>query len=563
MTNLTVTDLFAGAGGSSTGMVQVPGVHVRYAANHWALACETHNLNHPNTDHAVVDLHLEDPRYFARTDILWASPECKKWSQANGTELPAIEAGLFEDPLSDEAKTRSRLLMFDVLRFVEHHRYRMVIVENVVDIATQAKYRLAWYEWRTRLRALGYQFKVVSLNSMHAQLLGAPAPQSRDRVYIVAWPEAEKAPDLERVTRTPAWCPKCDQVVEGVQSWKNGKTVGKYRTQYVFVHAACGTVVEPGWLPAASAIDWSIRGERFGDRKRADKTRLRVARGIARYWGPLHIEATANQYDAADPNHPQYGQAGAYYRAWPISEPIRTLHTRESKALVVPSGGTWNEDARPATDPHRTLLTRDAYGLACVPLLDHIYGTGQAYPATNPAATFTADGNHHALIDTYYGNSGAHPVDHPLGTQTTHDRHALVMRNNNTRGDQASMSTPAAEEFRALTCAGHQSVLRPGELDLGLIEQPRDRRRKPTEADVRRAEEMVDEVLYRMLRPHEVAAGMAFPADYRWDAIDPKKGRPASGSDVTEMAGNAVTPPSARDLMAAAYASITGEDVAA
>ena len=72
---ITSTDLFAGAGGSSTGMTQIPGVHVRYAANHWKLVTEIHNANHPDTDHAVVDLHKEDPRYFATTDLLWASPE--------------------------------------------------------------------------------------------------------------------------------------------------------------------------------------------------------------------------------------------------------------------------------------------------------------------------------------------------------------------------------------------------------------------------------------------------------------------------------------------------------
>ncbi len=132
---LTVTDLFAGAGGSSTGARQVPGIDVRIAANHWKVACDLHALNHPTTDHSIVDLHQERPSFFPSTDILWASPECTKWSQANGAKLPAIEEGLFEDPLSDDAKNRSRLLMFDVLRFIEHHRYRLVIVENVVDIA--------------------------------------------------------------------------------------------------------------------------------------------------------------------------------------------------------------------------------------------------------------------------------------------------------------------------------------------------------------------------------------------------------------------------------------------
>lgn len=47
---LTVTDLFCGAGGSSSGAQAVAGVRVRMATNHWALAIETHNLNHPDTD---------------------------------------------------------------------------------------------------------------------------------------------------------------------------------------------------------------------------------------------------------------------------------------------------------------------------------------------------------------------------------------------------------------------------------------------------------------------------------------------------------------------------------
>jgi DNA (cytosine-5)-methyltransferase 1 len=81
---LTLTDLFAGFGGASSGAVQVDGVELVIAANHWPLAVEVHNSNHPTADHACVDLHLEDPGYFPKTDILWASPECTQWSQANG-----------------------------------------------------------------------------------------------------------------------------------------------------------------------------------------------------------------------------------------------------------------------------------------------------------------------------------------------------------------------------------------------------------------------------------------------------------------------------------------------
>jgi DNA (cytosine-5)-methyltransferase 1 len=562
--SVTVTDMFAGAGGSSTGMTQVPGITVVMAANHWRLACEVHNTNHPDTDHAAVDLHQEDPTYFPRTDVLWASPECTKWSQANGTKRPAIEEGLFEDPLSDDAATRSRLLMFDVLRFAEHHRYRAMIVENVVDIATQEQYRLAWQVWRQQLRALGYRFRVVSLNSMHAQAHGLPAPQSRDRIYIVCWREGERAPDVERALRPRAYCPKCDATVEAVQSWKNGRTVGRYRQTYLYVHGSCGTVVEPGWLPAAAAIDWSIPGEPVGDRL-SEKTRARIAAGIARYWGPLHIEAAGNQYDAADPKHPQHGDPNAYFRAWPVQDVLRTLHTQESKALVVPVEGRDGKDARLAGWPLRTQTTRLESALAHAPFVAEMYGTSTARPVTEPAGTFTAGGNHHALVTRHYGIAGGHPARHTTPSSETLrtltgnagnmslavDPHALVHRNN-TGG--AEMTTPVFEELRTITTTGHQSLIRAGTPS---------GRPHVTPADMRAALELVPDVLFRMFQPHEVAAGMAFPGDYAWDVVDPDKGRPATKRNLVKMAGNAVTPPAARDLMATVAAALTGEEVAA
>lgn len=565
---ITITDLFAGAGGSSTGAIQVPGVEVRIAANHWQLVTDIHALNHPTTDHAVVDLHQERPSFFPKTDMLWASPECTKWSQANGAKLPAIEEGLFEDPLSDDAKNRSRLLMFDVLRFIEHHRYRLVIVENVVDIATQAKYRTAWTVWRQELRALGYAFRVVSLNSMHAQTFGAPAPQSRDRIYIVAWPEGQKAPDLDRILRPRAYCPKCDRVGESVQSFKRGREVGRYRQAYVYCCPGCGSVVEPGWLPAAAAIDWSIPGERIGDRLKP-KTRARIAAGIARYWGPLHLEAAGNTYDATDPRHPHHGELGAYYRAWPVDEALRALHTTNSKALAVPVEGRDGKDAWPVDVPMRTQTTRAETGLASWPLPGHngsgeaggpdwaaleafgfdtralpfiaeMYGTSTARPVTEPAGTFTAGGNHHALVTQFRARDDRNldPNAEPLRTIVADGAsHALITRHNNNRGDQAAMTTPALEYMRTLTTTAQQSIMRRPD-------------RSVTAEDLRAAKEMVPEVLFRMFRPHEVAAGMAFPADYKWQP--PDRNKPISNRDLVKAAGNAVTPPAARDLVAAA-----------
>lgn len=575
--SLTVTDLFCGGGGSSTGAMQIPGVVIRHAANHWPLAVEVHNQNHPDADHSSVDLHEEDPRHFPRTDILWASPECTKWSQASGGKYASIstEANLLDlldpDLVDEDPETaivqRSRLLMFDVLRFAEHHRYAAMVIENVVDIARNPKFAEAWALWKKSLTNLGYEYRVVSLNSMHAQAFGDPAPQSRDRLYIVCWLRGNRAPDVDKVMRPLAWCPTCHEVVESQQAWKNGRTVGKYRSQYVYLHGGCGTAVEPGYLPAAAAIDWTMTGKRIGDRAKplADKTRRRIAAGIAKYWSPFHMESGGNQYDAADPKHKAFGDPNGYYRAWSTHDVLRTLHTMESKALVVPLEGRAGDRVNAAADPLRTQTSRHLDALVMEPFIAELRGGGSdARPTADPLSTVTASGNHHALIMRNNGERGGHPARHttpaseylrtltangplpsllmpyygaskrsqptsePVGTLTTVDRYALIQRHNSSKGDGGEMVTPASEYLRTLTTSGHQSVLTPG--------------------DIKVAEAQVDDCLFRMLEPHEIAAGMAFPADYIWGGTRRER---------VKLCGNAVTPPAARDLIAAVVESLS------
>ena len=469
---ITVSDFFCGAGGSSTGITQVPGMEVKIAANHWDLAIETHNTNHPTVDHAICDLHVVDPRLFPRTDVLWASPECTAWSQAGAAHnRPSIEEGLFEDPLSDDAKRRSRLLMFDVPRIADHHRYRTIVVENVVDIATQPRYANAWREWQRDMRNLGYRLRIVSLNSMHAQAHGLPAPQSRDRLYIVCWRDGDTAPDVDAVMRPGAWCEQCGQVVESRQAWKSGRTVGRYRAQYVYVcsRPGCGRQVEPGWLPAAAAIDWDLPGQRIGDRAKplAPKTMERIRAGLARYARALLVAVE--------------GRAGED-RVRPVDMAMRAQTTRNETGVLIP--------LRQNNTPK---LTSEA--------LD----------------TVAASGNHHGLL----------------------------MRNNSSKGDGAEMVTPTWEPARTMTTTGHQSLLMPyyGTGVAAPVEQPH---RTMTTVDryalLERAEADVMDCLFRMLEPHEIARAMAFPADYVM--LGNKRER-------VRLAGNAVTPPAARDLIAA------------
>jgi DNA (cytosine-5)-methyltransferase 1 len=63
----------------------------------------------------------------------------------------------------------------------------------------------------------------------------------------------------------------------------------------------------------------------------------------------------------------------------------------------------------------------------------------------------------------------------------------------------------------------------------------------------------VDDCTFRMLEPHEIQAAMAFLPGYT--VLGNKRER-------VRQLGNAVTPPAARDLIAAIVEAITGEDLA-
>lgn len=545
---LTVTDLFCGGGGSSSGAVAVPGVQVRMAANHWSLAIATHNANHVETDHDCADISQVDPRRYPRTDILWASPECTNHSKAKGVRRADAQPDLFDEVLPDAAAERSRATMWDVVRFAEHHRYRAIVVENVVDAAKWVLFPA----WRAALNAMGYCVHQVYLNSMHAQMLGAPAPQSRDRMYVVA--HAGACPDLHRVTRPKAYCGTCDAVIEAIQVFKKPTPWGRYRQQYVYrcPNITCrNAVVEPGFLPAAAAIDWSIPGQRIGDRDRplAAKTIARIEAGLARYFRPVHLEAGGNQYDSLDPKCPRYGHANAYIRAWPAdTEALKTLHTALTKGLawdstmLVPVEGRDGKPAQPASDPLRTQTTRAETGVAFDPFVVELRGGGSdARPVTDPLATVTANGNHHGLLVPAGGtwNDTATSTDEPMRTRTTRETEALLVPYFRT-----GLATPADEPIGTLTTHDRYALV--------MRTNAGDEQRSVAQRDL--LIPAVNDTFFRMLDPGEVQLGMAFARDYQ--VLGNRR-------EVVRQLGNAVTPPAARDLIAVVAEALTGEPVTA
>lgn len=553
---VTVTDLFCGAGGSSLGASQA-GAEIRMALNHWELAIQTHNTNFPQTDHHCCDASQADPRYYPRTTVLIASPECTNHSLAKGKRRPHYQADIFGKSLVDPAEERSRATMWDVPRFAECHRYELVIVENVVD----ARSWVLWDSWLHAMHALGYEHRCVYLNSMIAW----PTPQSRDRLYVVFWRRGNRAPDLD--IRPPCHCPRCAATVAGVQTWKRpGRQWGRYgrNGQYTYRCPACQGEAEPYYYPALTAIDWSLPIGRIGDRKRplGEKTLARIRLGLERF---------ADQRLLVDLlyNH------GHDKRARPVTDPAPTQTGQQALALVSPflAALRTNSTPRGLHEPVQTIVTDNQHFLV-QPGIVELRNHGSVRPADEPLATVAANGNHHGLLmpflASYYSTPTMRPVTDPLGTLTSEEKHGLVMPEpfivgqHSPKGDDGGVLRGVSGPLPTIpTVPGHALAVP------FIASQYGGDSRHPVHhvgeplptvpgmavhylAEPGRAP-AVEDCGFRMLEPHEIGAAMAFPTEYR--VMGNKRER-------VKQFGNAVTPPVLRLLMERCLATLSGEGAA-
>lgn len=416
--NLTFTDQFCGAGGSSQGVRRLSqrytGVEVKLALNHWQLAIDTHNTNFPDTLHDCTDISACDPRRYPSTDVLITSPECTTHSPSGGNTHKALklQMDLFSKGKINPATERSRATMWDVCRFAEYHKYNAIIVENVVEAKT--KWEL-FDIWLMAMHKLGYDHKCVFLNSMHCH----PTPQSRDRMYVVFWKKGNKAPDLDY--NPLAHCPKCSKDVNAVQTWKNPlKKFGKYDKQYVYCCASCTSIVKPYYYAAYNIIDWSDIGTKMSDREKelSPVTKKRVVYGLDKYENePFFLHAAYSD------------NARGVVR--PMVMPLFTQTTIKSQAVVLPfiikgEQSSCEGMVKSVQEPLQTQQKRQTFGIV----------THESFKS------FLASYNTSSHCLQYFTEA--------TGTITTKDRLSLV-----------TYSKPQYEDC-------YYRMLKPGEVKLGM-----------------------------------------------------------------------------------------------
>lgn len=311
MSVLNIADLFCGAGGTSTGVIQAAtrlGYSPRLTAvNHWQRAVDTHTANHPEARHLCASVDSLNPRHLfaeGELDVLWASPECTHHSRARGGK-----------PMLDQ----SRATAWCVTRWADALRPACIMVENVPEFEEWGPLDDAgkpipgqagrtFFAWVETLRAIGY---TVDWRKLSAADFGDPTTRTRLFVQAVrggrriVWPDATHTEQADLFGR-------------------------------------------PRWRSAESAvIDWSLPAPLISDRKRplAPRTMARIKEGLARYGGSFIVamEHGGRTIDAAQPL------------------PTITCAKGGAFALVVEYYG--KGVARPVTEPLPTVTCNDRFGL--------------------------------------------------------------------------------------------------------------------------------------------------------------------------------------------------------
>ena len=454
-----VADLFCGAGGSSTGakkaIAEIGGEMEPVAINHWNTAIATHSANHPAARHLVEDVSMVDPEAVVeegRLDLLMASPECKFYSRARGGK-PVHDQGRMNPWVIHNWLTKldvKCVLIENVPEFVE---WGPLNPDGRPDKVHKGEHFQAWF---LTFHALGYQAEWRMLNAADygdATTRMRFFLMARKDGHPVAWPEPS--------------------------------------------HAKGDTGMFPGrrpWRGAREIIDWGNPGRSLLDDPKylkkplSEKTRLRIARGLERFGGPLaplYVQlldlpaapesarkrlddtqsAEAGPFHGSDRQHTVPRSidqpihtvttltGGGSYLVQPVAEPFvganRNNNVPKSVDEPIPAatsahgGGSFLVEPgiqsfmlgqqsggapRSTGEPAPTVTGDGAISLVQPSIVEY-YGKSHTRNIDAPLSAITSMNKHGIVKPTlveYYGNSTGADIDEPLPTVTAKARHALA-----------------------------------------------------------------------------------------------------------------------------------------
>lgn len=243
---ITALDLFAGAGGFSTGAEQA-GAHVLFAINHYAPAVSIHAENHPYTTHCHEDVFRFNWNRAPLAQVVLASPSCKAHSTA-ATKGGKGKRGAA--PQHDVLRVTPWAVLDCVENQVDRGNMPIVVVENVLEF----KRKWRFYEaWKAAICGMDYACSENVICS-----LDYGVPQRRTRLFVIFTP-TRHAFDLKTVTRA---CPRSVNALKA-------KDMLPFKP---FIHTGAGEPPE-NWVPIDRWSPPSV-GKKARGRERKIKKRL-------------------------------------------------------------------------------------------------------------------------------------------------------------------------------------------------------------------------------------------------------------------------------------------------
>lgn len=520
---LMVADLFAGAGGTTTGAMQAIhalGRDVEFVAvNHWPVAIATHEANHPNVRHYCKDLDTANPCEIVpegHLDLLLASPECRFHSPAQGGR-----------PLDEQ----NRASALHVIRWAERLYIRRIVVENVPRFVKwgpldrrgrpiKAREGELFRAWIGMLEAFGYRVEWRVLNAADYG-----TPQTRRRLFVqarrdgrrIVWPDRTHAPR------------------------------GAERT----LHAQLAT-----WEAARTAIrfdKYRHLAKPIEEKNLSPKTLARIAEGVKRFCRGVDVEpflvmlrrhADANSIEEPMPtvttsgNHhvliepflvAHFGEReGQKPRTHSLDDPLPTVTHRGAGDLiepfVIPQGG--GGVARSAEEPLPTVATDGAIGV----VEPFIVPQDQGAPARSveePLPTLRTTSRGVGVVEPFLLVKRQHDecrsLDDPLTTITNSGRNHFLVEPYLVRSNRGPDWGDVVRNLEAPLPTITQKN------GVGLVEPQIEGGRLV--------------LLHRMLQPEELALGQDFE-DYEFAG---------TREEQTKQIGNAVPVRLARAMTAAAF----------
>lgn len=467
---IILVDLFAGAGGVTTGAEQASLMgrkvcKVIAAVNHDELAIRSHAENHPDVHHFIEDIRMLNVlqlldvvnrakrKYPNARLALWASLECTNFSKAKGggprdadSRTLAYSLYMHYDPeLNDYIPGMSymQILNPDII-WIENVEEFMAwgpIDDNGKPLSM--KRGIDYIRWTEDMQSFGYKFDYRIINSA---TVGAYTARKRYFAQFIRhglpieWPEATHSKTGSK------------DIYNSTKPFKAVKEV----------------------------LDLHDEGKSIFERSKpySPRTEERIFHGLVKHVAKGETAFLSKYYSG----HPEHKNIS-------VNGPSGVITTKDSHSLVkvsfmqkwnsASSSGDLKHSIADINLPAPTITTQNRLGLVTAFLLQY-HGKGVTLPVTGPASTITTRDRLAFVkpvhfIDRTFGQSRPSTVEEPLGTVLPNPKSNLItarpfLVDQNYNNTSRSIDEPAPT---ILACRKNHYLLNPQYRSKGVsVDEP-------------------------------------------------------------------------------------------